>query len=265
MTRPDLPVDLFDFDLPDDLIALRPAVPRTASLLLFSEGERLSDEAFASLPQLLRPGDLLVFNDTKVIPARMNGTRTRGESTVNVEANLIERLTPSTWRALARPGKRLREGDRIDFAGDLPATVTAKEEGGAIQLRFEVSGAELDAAVAQSGVMPLPPYIAARRPADGQDNHDYQTIFATNEGAVAAPTAALHFDKALLDDLKRAGIDSARVTLHVGAGTFLPVKSETTGGHVMHSESGTIDSQTAEQINLAKSRGGRIICVGTTA
>ena len=265
MTRPDLPVDLFDFDLPDDLIALRPAQPRTAARLLVSDGGSLRDEQIAALPDILLPGDMLVFNDTKVIPARLSGARTRADTTVSVEANLIERVDGATWRALARPGKRLREGDSIVFSGGLSATIAAKEDAGALLLRFERSGADLDAAVAECGVMPLPPYIAARRAADHQDDHDYQTILARHEGAVAAPTAALHFDQALLDALAERGIKRTTVTLHVGAGTFLPVKSETTGGHVMHAETGRIDAATAETINAAKAAGGRVISVGTTA
>lgn len=265
MTRPDLPVDLFDFELPEDLIALRPVQPRTAARLLVSTESSLTDETVTALPQLLSSGDLLVFNDTKVIPARLSGERTRADSTVQIEANLIERLDASTWRVLARPGKRLREGDEITFSGGLSATVAAKEEGGALQLRFARSGADLDGAIAECGVMPLPPYIAARRPADTQDDHDYQTVLARHEGAVAAPTAALHFDDALLERLVASGVERATVTLHVGAGTFLPVKSETTGGHVMHSESGMIDSETAAKINAVKAAGGRIIAVGTTA
>jgi len=230
-----------------------------------SEGDELHDDKISALPQILSPGDLLIFNDTKVIPARLSGERTRSDSTVAVEANLIERIDAATWRVLARPGKRLREGDRIVFAGGLSATLDAKEEGGALLLRFERSGADLDAAIAECGVMPLPPYIAGRRAADSQDEHDYQTILARHAGAVAAPTAALHFDQALLDELSERGIDRTTVTLHVGAGTFLPVKSETTGGHVMHAESGQIDAATADKINAAKAAGARIICVGTTA
>lgn len=265
MTRPDLPVDLFDFDLPDDLIALRPAKPRTAARLLYAGEAALRDEKINALPEILLPGDMLVFNDTKVIPARLSGERTRADTTVSVEANLIERIDGATWRVLARPGKRLREGDTITFTGGLSATIATKEDGGALLLRFERTGADLDAAIAECGVMPLPPYIAARRAADRQDEHDYQTILARHEGAVAAPTAALHFDQALLDALAERGIERTTVTLHVGAGTFLPVKSETTGGHVMHSESGQIDAATAATINAAKAAGGRIISVGTTA
>lgn len=265
MTRPDLSVDLFDFDLPEDRIALRPVHPRTAARLLVSDDESIRDSAITDLPSILRAGDVLVFNDTKVIPARLSGQRIRPDTTVNVEANLIERLDSATWRVLARPGKRLREGDAITFDGDLVAKIEAKEEGGALRLRFEVSGAELDAEIAKSGVMPLPPYIAARRPADERDEKDYQTILARNEGAVAAPTAALHFDEALFHALAAKDISHATVTLHVGAGTFLPVKSETTAGHKMHFEAGVIDAPTAEKLNKVRASGGRLICVGTTA
>ena len=266
MTRPDLPVDLFDFDLPEDRIALRPVQPRTAARLLVSDGDDdLRDKNISNLPDLLRAGDILVFNDTKVIPARLSGQRHRAETTVNVEANLIERVDTARWRALARPGKRLREGDTITFSMGLSAVIEAKEEGGALLLRFDRESAALDHAIADCGVMPLPPYIAARRPADEQDEQDYQTILARNEGAVAAPTAALHFDEELLGALETRGVSSATVTLHVGAGTFLPVKSETTAGHVMHSETGVIDAETANRLNAAKAAGGRLICVGTTA
>lgn len=265
MTRPDLPVDLFDFDLPADLIALRPVRPKTAARLLISKADQLIDDTVASLPDLLRKGDLLVFNDTKVIPARLSGERTRGESVVAVDANLIERLGDSEWRVLARPGKRLKQGEVIQFAENLSAEILEKEEGGALRLRFDKDAADLDAAIASCGVMPLPPYIAAKRPADERDIEDYQTLFADKEGAVAAPTAALHFDNDLLIALSDRGVQQTTVTLHVGPGTFLPVKSETTGGHVMHSETGAIDQATADLVNETKQRGGRLICVGTTA
>jgi len=265
MTRPDLPVDLFDFDLPEELIALRPVRPRTASRLLVSDRSGERDEMIAALPEILRSGDLLVFNDTKVIPARLSGQRIRPDTTVDVEANLIERIDAATWRVLARPGKRLRETDEIKFRGGISAKIIAKEKGGALQLLFSCSGMELDRAIAEAGVMPLPPYIAGRRAADERDNQDYQTVMAAHDGAVAAPTAALHFDNHLLEALEKKGISRATVTLHVGAGTFLPVKSETTAGHVMHSESGQIDAETAAKINETKKAGGRIISVGTTA
>lgn len=262
--RPDLPVDLFDFDLPEDLIALRPASPRTASRMLVSDEDGIADRVFTALPDMLRKGDLLVFNDTRVIPARLSGQRVRGENVVAMEATLLERTATDTWRALARPGKRLRTGDSVRF-GALNAEIAAKEEGGAILLRFDASGAALDAAIAATGAMPLPPYIAARRPADDRDRSDYQTVLARRDGAVAAPTAALHFDEGLLADLNAKGIAHTTVTLHVGAGTFLPVKAESTGAHVMHSESGEISAETAALINATRAAGGRIVCVGTTS
>lgn len=265
MNRPDLPVDLFDFDLPEDRIALRPVTPRSAARLLVSTDGGLQDQTITALPQVLRRGDLLIFNDTKVIPARLSGHRHRAESTVPVEANLIERMDAGTWRVLARPGKRLRVGDTIDFTGGLSAEVAEKEESGALVLRFGIAGPDLDAEIARCGVMPLPPYIASKRPADERDDHDYQTILAREMGAVAAPTAALHFDEHLLRSLNDNGISHTTVTLHVGAGTFLPVKAESTGSHVMHAETGAIDADTAASINAAKADGGRIICVGTTA
>ena len=266
MTRPDLPVDLFDFDLPEDRIALRPVQPRTAARLLVSDADdELVDKCVHDLPDLLRAGDMLIFNDTKVIPARLSGQRHRAETTVNVEANLIERIDATRWRAFARPGKRLREGDTITFSTELSAVIETKEEGGALLLRFDCENGALDQAIADCGVMPLPPYIAARRAADAQDEQDYQTILARKEGAVAAPTAALHFDDEILGKLESRGVSSATVTLHVGAGTFLPVKSETTAEHVMHSETGVIDTETADRLNAAKEAGGRLICVGTTA
>ncbi len=265
MTQPDLPVDLFDFDLPEDLIALRPVRPRTAARLLVSGAEGIADRTIVDLPDCLRAGDMLVFNDTRVIPARLSGHRHRGEFTVAVEANLIERLDGDLWRALARPGKRLREGEDIVFSDDLVAAIEAKEEDGSLRLRFNHSGAELDAAIASAGVMPLPPYIAQRRAADERDDSDYQTFLAEKDGAVAAPTAALHFDADLMAALTQRGIDHAAVTLHVGAGTFLPVKSDTTAGHVMHSETGAIDAATAARLNAVRAEGGRVIAVGTTA
>ena len=263
--RPDLPVDLFDFDLPEDLIALRPVEPRTAARLLVSGADaNPTDSSVSALASHLRPGDLLVFNDTKVIPARLLGARTREESEVAMEATLLERLAPDTWRALARPGKRLREGDEVVFGG-MRARIAAKEEGGAIQLVFDRGGPALDTAIAEAGVMPLPPYIAARRPADARDNDDYQTILAQRPGAVAAPTAGVAFRRTALRALAGAGIGHATVTLHVGVGTFLPVKAESTAEHVMHSEWGEIAAATAEAINAARAGGGRIVPVGTTA
>lgn len=268
-------VDLFDFELPEALVALRPARPRDSARLLHVRADGgFEDRVVRDAPGLFHPGDLLVFNDTRVIPARLNGVRVREESSVAVEATLIERVSASAWAALARPGKRLREGDRIRFGamddracllGALDATVSAKGEDGAITLRFDLSGPDLDAAIAAAGAMPLPPYIAAKRPPDDADMSDYQTVYADKDGAVAAPTAGLHFTNDLLTALAANGVESTRVTLHVGAGTFLPMKSEDTEEHVMHSEWREISSDTAQAINRAKAEGRRVIAVGTTA
>jgi len=269
-------VDAFDYHLPEELIALRPAVPRDAArLLLVRPGapEPLADETMLDLPNLLAPGDALVFNDTKVIPAELRGTRSRDGAAARVSVNLIERLGPERWLALARPAKRLRAGDRIAFGeggnvcllGDLAASVEARGAEGEVTLKFELSGPALDQAIAALGAMPLPPYIASRRPADERDRSDYQTIFAREEGAVAAPTAGLHFTERLMRALDERGVSRHFVTLHVGAGTFLPVKAEDTGGHVMHAERGEIAAGTADALNAVKARGGNIVAVGTTA
>ncbi|WP_316015887.1 tRNA preQ1(34) S-adenosylmethionine ribosyltransferase-isomerase QueA [Roseobacter sp. HKCCA0434] len=258
----------FDFDLPEELIALRPLKPRPASRLLLAEGTALSDRHVSDLPEILRPGDLMVFNDTKVIPARLFGTRTRdsrdGPGTAKVEATLLERLGDDSWSALARPGRKLRAGDVLDFR-DLSAELVEKGEDGRVTLRFDRSGADLDAAIALAGEMPLPPYIAGKRPADDADREDYQTVFAEKLGAVAAPTASLHFDRDLLDRLAEAGVESTRVTLHVGAGTFLPVTVDDVSEHRMHAEWGEVGEEAAETIAQAKAEGRRVIPVGTTA
>jgi S-adenosylmethionine:tRNA ribosyltransferase-isomerase len=267
---------LFDFDLPQDRIALRPANPRDAARLLVvrpGASPELGDKSVRDLPALLSPGDALVVNDTRVIPARLEGERVRGGSTVEVEATLIKRVGPERWHALARPGKRLQVGDRIRFGhegrvcllGALDATVEEKGEGGEILLRFDFHGPTLDDAIEQLGHMPLPPYIAARRPDDEQDRIDYQTIFAAHEGSVAAPTAGLHFSDDLLASVEARGISLHRVTLHVGAGTFLPVKAEETEDHKMHAEWGDVSATTADALNAVRARGGRIVPVGTTA
>jgi S-adenosylmethionine:tRNA ribosyltransferase-isomerase len=262
-------VDDFDFELPEELIALRPARPRSASRLLHAADGAIVDRVFTDLPDLLRAGDLLVFNDTEVIPARLSGVRRRetadGTGEAQVEATLIHRDAPDLWRALMRPAKRLRAGDRILFGADLGAEVAGKGADGEILLRFDQSGLALDAAIGAAGSMPLPPYIAARRAADDDDRTDYQTVFARRPGAVAAPTASLHFDDALLAALAARGVRETRLTLHVGAGTFLPVKSETLDSHRMHAEWGEIDAGAVEAINAAKAAGGRVIPVGTTA
>lgn len=261
-------VDDFDFDLPEDLIALRPARPRRASRLLVADGETQRISVFEKLAEELREGDLLVFNDTKVIPARLVGLRrhdTGGEGgEVKMEATLIKRLAPDTWRTLAKPSKRLKSGDQSVF-GDLTGEIIAKGEAGQIDIRFDCADAALDAAVAIAGVPPLPPYIAARRGPDVEDEADYQTIFAERSGAVAAPTASLHFDDAVMASLSAKGVQTTRLTLHVGAGTFLPVKVDDTDDHIMHSEWGEVREETCEAINAVRKAGGRVIATGTTA
>ena len=265
----------FDFDLPEDRIALRPAHPRDAArLLLVRPGESFADARVSDLPGLLQPGDALVLNDTRVIPARLKGQRLRDDSRVAVEATLHRRLSGHVWTAFMRPGKRLAEGDRIVFGeahdracflGELNATVKAKGDAGEVTLAFDLSGPDLDAAIAERGAMPLPPYIAARRAEDERDRTDYQTVYAQEDGSVAAPTAGLHFTPALLQRLAGAGVEIVRITLHVGAGTFLPVKAERVEDHRMHAEWGEVDAAAAERLNALKAAGGRIVCVGTTS
>lgn len=270
-------VDAFDFDLPLSLIALRPSEPREAARLLVvrpGATRELEDAHVRDLPSFLRPGDAVVVNDTKVIPARLDGTRTRPEgSTARIEATLVKRLAEDRWTALARPAKRLVPGDRIRFGGEgdvcmmgtLDATVLSKEEDGSIQLAFDLSGPALDAAIDAVGHMPLPPYIAARRPEDAQDRTDYQPLFARVEGSVAAPTASLHFTEALMAQVEKAGASIHKVTLHVGLGTFLPVKAQDTADHRMHSEWGEVSQETADALNAVKAKGGRILTVGSTS
>ena len=265
----------FDFDLPDANIALRPAEPRSAArLLVVRPGEALSDHTVADLPQFLQPGDALVFNDTRVIPARLFGTRLRGELAVPVEATLHKRLAANIWSAFMRPGKRLKCGDQIVFgpqhdraneAERLVAEITHKGEGGEISLTFAASGPDLDVAIAKIGLMPLPPYIAAKRAEDARDRTDYQTVYARLDGSVAAPTAGLHFTPELLEALKARGVGLHFVTLHVGAGTFLPVKTDDVSEHKMHAEFGEVSEETAAALNAVHAAGGRIICVGTTS
>ena len=267
-------LDDFDFDLPEERIALRPAEPRDAARLLVVGGDgRLDDRTVRDLPELLAPGDLLVLNDTKVIPGQLEGERRRGGSVVPVSATLVERIDESRWWALARPGRRLSPGDRIVFGhegrvcllGTLEATVEEKAADGRVRLAFSFHGPFLDEALRAVGGAPLPPYIASRRAADDRDLADYQTVYAVQEGAVAAPTAGLHFTEALFERLSAKGVGRAFVTLHVGAGTFLPVKEQEVSRHRMHAEFGTIDEPTAEKINAARASGGRIVAVGTTA
>jgi S-adenosylmethionine:tRNA ribosyltransferase-isomerase len=253
-------VDLFDFDLPQDRIALRPARPRDSAQLLLVDGREISDHQVLELPDLLRPGDVLVFNDTKVIPAQLEGRR--GEASIG--ATLHKREGPREWQAFLRNAKRARVGDTIDFGAGVHASVMEKAEDGSALLHFD--GEEpVELLLERAGRMPLPPYIASKRPADEKDRADYQTIFARKEGAVAAPTAALHFTPRLLEALDARGIGRQTLTLHVGAGTFLPVKSEDTSGHKMHAEWGRIDAATADRLNAARAPGGRLIAVGTTS
>ncbi|WP_375455298.1 tRNA preQ1(34) S-adenosylmethionine ribosyltransferase-isomerase QueA [uncultured Methylobacterium sp.] len=262
-------VDLFDFDLPEASIALRPAEPRGAGrLLVVRPGDAFADRRVADLASLLRPGDALVCNDTRVIPARLHGIRTRpGAPGRRTEVMLHLREAPDRWRAFARPAKRLAPGDLLRFgaAGDLRATVAAKGEGGEVVLAFDRAGPALDAAIAEAGTLPLPPYIAARRAVDARDAADYQTVYAREPGAVAAPTAGLHLSEDLLEAIDAAGIYRHAVTLHVGAGTFLPVKADDTDDHRMHAEIGLLDAETAEALNRVRAGGGRIVAVGTTA
>lgn len=265
----------FDFELPEARIALRPAEPRDAArLLVVRPGGDLEDRVVRDLPDLLRPGDALVFNDTRVIPARLEGVRERDGSAVAVEATLHRRLSPSAWTAFMRPGKRLKVGDRVRFGerddracllGVLDATVKAKGEGGEVTLGFDLAGPDLDAAIAERGHVPLPPYIASKRAEDERDRRDYQTVYAREEGSVAAPTAGLHFTPALLAALSARGVSQHFVTLHVGAGTFLPVKVEDVAEHRMHAEYGEVPAAVAEALNATRAAGGRIVCVGTTS
>jgi S-adenosylmethionine:tRNA ribosyltransferase-isomerase len=250
----------FDFDLPPAAIAQRPALPRDVARMLVV-GETLADRTVRDLPGLLAPGDLLVCNDTKVIPVRLFGRR--GE--VGVEATLIEDLGNGRWRAMAKPGRRLRPGHRLDFAGGLMAEVAGKGDDGTVTLAFDRAGADLTAALEAHGRMPLPPYIKRPQGGDVRDRDDYQTIFAARPGAVAAPTAGLHFTPSLLEALDARGVARTTVTLHVGAGTFLPVKTERIADHVMHAEAGEISEAAAETIDVAKAAGRRVVCIGTTS
>jgi len=281
----DMRVSDFDFDLPDDLIALRPVTPREAAKLLVvrpqaEPGEGIEDLTVGDLPGLLRAGDAIVFNDTRVIPARLDGLRegrTEGGgdgAPIAVEATLHRRLAGDRWSAFMQPGKRLKAGDRIRFgatddraceAGLLDATLVEKREGGEVVLAFDLSGPDLDLAINARGHMPLPPYIAAKRPEDDQDRADYQTVYAREDGSVAAPTAGLHFTSELLARLAAMGVSQHFVTLHVGAGTFLPMKVEELADHRMHAEYGEVSPETAAALNAVRTAGGRIVCVGTTS
>ncbi|WP_010162880.1 tRNA preQ1(34) S-adenosylmethionine ribosyltransferase-isomerase QueA [Sphingomonas sp. PAMC 26617] len=253
-------VDLFDFALPPERIALRPAVPRDSARLLLLDGADTRDLSVADLPGMLRAGDLLVFNDTRVIPAQLEGRR--GDSKIG--ATLHKREGPRRWRAFIRNARRLKQDDAIDFGAGVVARARDRGDDGSFALDFE-GDEPVELLLERAGRMPLPPYIAARRPADAQDQDDYQTMFAAEKGAVAAPTAALHFTPALLARLAAAGVDHATLTLHVGAGTFLPVKADDTTRHRMHAEWGRIDAATADRLNAVRANGGRVIAVGTTS
>ncbi|MDP3676943.1 MAG: tRNA preQ1(34) S-adenosylmethionine ribosyltransferase-isomerase QueA [Novosphingobium sp.] len=253
-------VDLFDFELPPERIALRPARPRDAARMLVVRPDGLEDAGVSDLPGLLRRGDVLVFNDTRVIPAQLEGRR--GEARIG--ATLHKRIDLRRWQAFVRNAKRLRQGDGIEFGAGVTATAEARHPDGSWTLAF--GGEEpVEVLLERAGRMPLPPYIAGKRPTDEADRSDYQTIFAREDGAVAAPTAALHFTPALLDALDAAGIGRETLTLHVGAGTFLPVKADDTLDHAMHAEWGRIDAETAARLNAARAAGGRIVAVGTTS
>ena len=268
-------VDLFDFELPEERIALRPARPRDAArMLVVKPGGALCDAVVRNLPDFLRAGDVLVINDTRVIAAELHGERIREEGNAGISVTLIKRLGASRWQALARGAKKLAAGDRIRFGqvsdaaclfAGLDATVSEKGEAGEVALTFDLSGPILDEAIAAIGHVPLPPYIAGRRAEDEADRRDYQTIYAREEGAVAAPTAGLHFTDDLLARLAAAGVGRETVTLHVGAGTFLPVKADDTADHRMHAEWGTISAATADALSAARAAGGRIVAVGTTS
>ncbi len=262
-------VSLFDFDLPETAIALRPAAPRDSAKLLLVDGGHLTDRSVRDLADQFVSGDVLVLNDTRVLPAALTAKRPArahgGGGDVDVTINLHKRVADQKWRAFVRPAKRLKDKDQLIFSGDLRATVFDKQDGGDIGLCFNLSGDALDAAIEAIGTPPLPPYIARKREADARDVTDYQTVYAKDTGSVAAPTAGLHFTPDLLADLEAKGVEIVRLTLHVGAGTFLPMKAEDTTDHVMHSEWREISAGVAAAINAAKSEGRRVIAVGTTA
>lgn len=269
-------VSLFDFDLPQERIALRPAAPRDAARLLVvrpAAEPEWQDRVVRDLPDLLAPGDVLVVNDTRVIAARLAGRRQgRGDTAPKIEVTLIGRVDDATWQALARPARKLAPGDRVRFGGEgrvcllgeLDATVVARGDAGEVTLAFDFTGPVLDEAIAALGAVPLPPYIAGKRPADERDRTDYQTVYAVEPGAVAAPTAGLHFTPELLARLEAGGVAVARLTLHVGAGTFLPMTAGDTAAHKMHAEWGLLSAEAAATINAARARGGRVVAVGTT-
>lgn len=258
----------FDFDLPEALIATRPVKPRSAARLLVADGDTIHDGHVRDLTTWLRAGDRLILNDTRVIPARLSGMRHRsgaaGDTAARIEVTLLEPRAGGQWSALIKPLKKVQTGESIVFSDNLSATLTAREDGQGV-LSFNLTGPDFDAALAEAGAMPLPPYIASRRAADAQDKQDYQTVWARHAGAVAAPTASLHFDEPLLAELAAMGVQFTHVTLHVGAGTFLPVKVDDVTTHKMHAEWGEVSAEAAAQIAATKAAGGRIIPVGTTA
>jgi S-adenosylmethionine:tRNA ribosyltransferase-isomerase len=266
-------VDLFDFDLPPDRIALRPAIPRDAArLMVVRPGEAIADAHVRDLPDWLQPGDALVFNDTRVIPAQLDGLRVRDGATAAFSATLHRRLADDRWLAFVKGAKKLQAGDRVKFGetpeacllGALDATVVGKDDDGVV-FAFDFSGPVLDEAIARVGHVPLPPYIAAKRPEDLQDRADYQTVYARDEGSVAAPTAGLHFTPDLMARIAERGVSLHFLTLHVGAGTFLPVKADDTADHKMHPEYGLVTAEVADALNRTKAAGGRIVAVGTTS
>lgn len=258
----------FDFELPEALIAVRPARPRTSAKLLVAQDGAIHDLTVGDLGQILRSGDRLVLNDTKVIPARLFGTRTRetnsGDGVAKIEVTLLEPQADGTWAALVKPLRKVKEGEKIVFSPDLTAIFVRREDTTGY-LNFNLSGDDFDEALNSAGAMPLPPYIAAKRAADEQDKDDYQTVWAEKSGAVAAPTASLHFEQWLLDELAEMGVTFTHVTLHVGAGTFLPVKVDDVSDHKMHAEWGHVSADAVAEIKATKAAGGRIIPVGTTA
>ena len=259
----------FDFELPEELIAIRPASPRSSARLLMARGDKIDDRLVSDLPKFLKPGDRLVLNDTKVLPVRMSGVRNRSFdgnkiASANIEVTLLTKKKQRTWGALIKPLRRMKLGEKIIFDKSFHAKLIDKTDGQAV-LQFNIEGTEFMKRLENLGIMPLPPYIASKRPADERDNVDYQSVFARNSGSVAAPTASLHFDHDLLAEIDKIGVETSFVTLHVGAGTFMPVKDEDIKNHKMHSEFGHISQEVADEIKKTQKNGGRIIPVGTTA
>ena len=259
----------FDFELPEELIAIRPASPRSSARLLMARGDKIDDRLVSDLPKFLKPGDRLVLNDTKVLPVRMSGVRNRSFhgnkiASANIEVTLLTKKKQRTWGALIKPLRRIKLGEKIIFDKSFHAKLIDKTDGQAV-LQFNIEGTEFMKRLENLGIMPLPPYIASKRPADERDNVDYQSVFARNSGSVAAPTASLHFDHDLLVEIDKIGVETSFVTLHVGAGTFMPVKDEDIKNHKMHSEFGHISQEVAGEIKKTQKNGGRIIPVGTTA